>query len=51
MNKYSKIIYKNQFISLEESLRKQEIWRNKQIRILFINGRPLFGKYIKDKYN
>jgi hypothetical protein len=47
MEKNNKIIYLNKFISIEDSLRKQEKWRQKQISIYFRNGRPLFGKYSK----
>jgi len=39
-----KINHTNKFISIEDSLRKQEKWRQKQIYIYFRNGRPLFGK-------
>jgi hypothetical protein len=51
MEKYSKLIYSNKFISIEDSVKKQEIWRQKQIFMLFKSGRPIFNKYIKNKYD
>jgi len=51
MKKYSKLIYSNSFISIDDSIKKQEIWRQKQIFILFKSGRPIFNKYIKNKYD
>jgi hypothetical protein len=29
-------------VFLDESLRKQEIWRQKQITTLYVKGRPIF---------
>jgi len=46
-----KIIYSNKFISIDDSIKKQEIWRQKQIFMLFKSGRPIFNKYIKNKYD
>jgi len=51
MKKYSKLIYSNSFISIDDSIKKQEIWRQKQIFIFFKSGRPIFNKYIKNKYD
>ena len=51
MEKYSKLIYSNSFISIDDSIKKQEIWRQKQIFMLFKSGRPIFNKYIKNKYD
>lgn len=51
MEKYSKIIYSNKFISIDDSIKKQELWRQKQICILFKSGRPIFNNYIKNKYD
>ena len=51
MEKYSKISYSNKFISIDDSIKKQEIWRQKQIFMLFKSGRPIFSKYIKNKYD
>ena len=51
MNKYYKIIYNNKNISIDYSIKKQEIWRQKQISMLFKYGRPIFNKYIKNKYD
>ena len=50
MEKYSKISYSNKFISIDDSIKKQEIWRQKQIYMLFKYGRPIFYKHIKNKY-
>ena len=51
MEKNSKLIYSNTFISIDDSIKKQEIWRQKQIFMLFKSGRPIFSKYIKNKYD
>lgn len=31
--------------TIAEAMQKQEKWRRKQIKVLYYDGRPIFGRY------
>jgi hypothetical protein len=35
---------------MSPAMKKQEKWRQKQIKIYYYNGRPLYGKYEQKYY-